>query len=130
MKICKLSGIVFGFFGGSERSRQFEILDEPDFLDDTDRLSGAPRSLDSALLLLEESSVDVPRAESCVRPPDPDFREGSSDDLFLLFFLSPSLGLSSVVSCFLPRGPVNLNQNLVHLVGLHWPRKHVRLALF
>ena len=80
MKNRKSSGEVFGFFGGSDRSREreFDILEEPDFLDETDRLSMAPRSSESPLLLLEASSVDVPCAESCAPPTDPDFREGSS----------------------------------------------------
>ena len=107
MKIRKLSGIVFGFFGGSERSRGFGILDEPDFLDDTDRLSTEReglRSLGSALLLLEVSSVDVPGAESCATPPEPDFREGSSDDLLLFLLLSVSLGFSLAVSGLLSGG--------------------------
>ena len=98
MKIRKSSGVVFGFFGGSERPREFGILDEPDFLDDTDRLSAEReelRSLGSSLLLLEVSSVDVQGAESCLTPPEPDFREGSSCDLFLVFF---SLGFSLAVS--------------------------------
>ena len=46
VKICRSSGVVFGFFEGSERSRERElgILEERDLADDAERLSAALRS--------------------------------------------------------------------------------------
>ena len=80
VKIFRSSGVVFGFFEGSERSRERElgILEERDLADDAERLSGALRSPEFPLLLLEASSVEVLCAESCAPSVDPELREGSS----------------------------------------------------